>query len=66
MNEQYARIKKCIEEKIDYSLDDLTKKLDKINVFYKKKFSTNTIYGEYCFPKIVANAYYREKADIGL
>ena len=61
MNEQRARIKKYIEEKINCNLEDLTKKIDKINELYRGKFSTNKIYGEFCFPKIVVGAYYKEK-----
>lgn len=61
MDEQQARIKKYIEEKINCDLEDLTKKTNKINELYKQKFSTNNIYGEFCFPKIVAGAYYKEK-----
>ena len=61
MDEQQSRIKKYIDKKINCDLNDLTKKINKINDIYKKKFSTNSIYGEFCFSKIVAGTYYKEK-----
>lgn len=61
MNQRYDRVKKYIEEKLEYNVDDLIEKSNKVWKIYEKKFSTRNMFEESCFPKIVTNSWKKEK-----